>query len=151
MTDYPPLPHSDHEPGSDATGHRPPRVARFNRAVTNKITRRLARRLPELGSLTHVGRRTHTVYRTPVSVFRTPGGFRIPLTHGRDADWVKNALDHGAVRLTTRNRIYELTDPVIVHDTERNYLPRPWRTFLGFFGVSYFIDFRSKTESGKKP
>ncbi len=146
MSEGPALPHPDREPGYVAeTEHRRRRLARFNRAVTNKITRRLARRLPELGSLTHVGRRTHTVYRTPVSVFRTQDGFRIPLTHGRHSDWVQNALSHGAVRLTTRNRIYELTDPVIVHDTERNYLPWPWRTFLRFFGVSYFIDFRTAT------
>ena len=106
---------------------------------------RPARWFPQLGSLTHVGRRTHEVYRTPVSVFRTRDGFRIPLTHGRGADWVQNALNHGAVRLTTRRTIYELTDPVIVHDTERKYLPWPWRTFLRFFGVSYFIDFRAAT------
>jgi deazaflavin-dependent oxidoreductase (nitroreductase family) len=144
MSDHPAQPHSVPEPGPFVEPERRRRrLARFNRTVTNKITRRAARRLPELGSLTHVGRRTHTVYRTPVSVFRTRDGFRIPLTHGRDADWVQNALNHGAVRLTTRRRIYELTDPVIVHDTDRKYLPRPWRTFLRFFGVSNFIDFRT--------
>lgn len=146
MSQDPAQPHSVPEPGPVVkTEHHRRRLALFNRAVTNKITRRAARRLPELGSLTHVGRRTHTVYRTPVSVFRTKDGFRIPLTHGRNADWVQNAINHGAVRLTTRGTIYELTDPVIVHDTERKYLPWPWRTFLGFFGVAYFIDFRSAT------
>lgn len=138
------FPHSGPEEGLvTETEHRRRRLARFNRAITNKITRRPARWLPQLGSLTHVGRRTRTVYRTPVSVFRTHDGFRIPLTHGRNADWVQNALNHGAVRLTTRRRIYELTDPVIVHDTKRHFLPWPWRTFLRFFGVSYFIDFRA--------
>jgi deazaflavin-dependent oxidoreductase (nitroreductase family) len=106
---------------------------------------RPARRVPHLGSLTHVGRRTHNVYRTPVSVLRTSEGFRIPLTHGRDADWVRNALHHGAVRLTTRRRIYELTEPVIVHDHDRKYLPWPWRALLRFFDVTYFIEFRSAT------
>lgn len=81
-------------------------------------------------------------------MFRTRDGFRIPLTHGPDADWVQNALNHGAVRLTTRRRIYELTDPVIVRDTERTYLPWPRRTFLGFFGVSNFIDFRTASAGG---
>ena len=149
MSDHPTQPHSAPRPRPVVTPeHRRRRLAHFNRAVTNKITRRAARRLPELGSLSHVGCRTHTVYRTPVSVFRTRDGFRIPLTHGRDADWVQNALDHGAVRLTSRRRIYELTDPVIVHDAERKYLPWPWRTFLKFFGVSYFIDFRTAAPSG---
>ena len=146
MSEHRALPHSVAEPGPVAEmAHRRRRLARFNRAVTNKITRRPARWLPQLGSLTHVGRRTHNVYRTPVSVFRTHDGFRIPLTHGRDADWVQNTLNHGAVRLTTRRRIYELTDPMIVRDTERKYLPWPWRAFLRFFGVSYFIDLRTAT------
>ncbi len=146
MGEHPAQPHSTPGTGSVAgTEHRRRRLARFNRTVTNRILHRPARWFPQLGSLTHVGRRTHEVYRTPVSVFRTRDGFRIPLTHGRGADWVQNALNHGAVRLTTRRTIYELTDPVIVHDTERKYLPWPWRTFLRFFGVSYFIDFRAAT------
>jgi deazaflavin-dependent oxidoreductase (nitroreductase family) len=146
MGEHPAQPHSAPGPGSVAvTEHRRRRLARFNRTVTNKVLHRPSRWFPQLGSLTHVGRRTHEVYRTPVSVFRTRDGFRIPLTHGRGADWVQNALNHGAVRLTTRRTIYELTDPVIVHDTERKYLPWPWRTFLRFFGVSYFIDFRAAT------
>lgn len=71
--------HSVPEPWPVAkTEHRRRRLARFNRKVTNKITRRPARRLPHLGSLTHVGRRSSTVYRTPVCVFRTHDGFRIP-------------------------------------------------------------------------
>ena len=126
--------------------HRRRLLARFNRCRHQQDDATAARRLPELGSLTHVGRRTHTVYRTPVSVFRTQDGFRIPLTHGRDADWVQNALDHGVVRLTTREQDRTSSPTrVIVHDTDRNYLPWPWRTFLRFFGVSYFLDFRTAT------
>ncbi len=74
-------------------------VARFNRAVTNRITVHVAGVLPGMGIVIHVGRRTRTVYRTPVNVFRTVDGFRIALTYGRDAEWVKNAFAHGAVRL----------------------------------------------------
>ena len=64
-----------------------------------------------LGIVIHVGRRTRTVYRTPVIVFRTKDGFRVALTYGRDSDWVDNALAHGAVRLVTRRKEYEQTDP----------------------------------------
>ena len=59
----------------------------------------LAGVLPGMGIVIHVGRRTRTVYRTPVNVFRTKDGFRIALTYGRDSEWVQNALSHGAVRL----------------------------------------------------
>jgi hypothetical protein len=58
-------------------------VAAFNLAVTNRITSRFAARLPGFGILTHVGRKSGRVYRTPVNVFRVPEGFLIALTYGR--------------------------------------------------------------------
>ena len=46
-------------------------VAAFNLAVTNRITSRFAARLPGFGILTHVGRKSGRVYRTPVNVFES--------------------------------------------------------------------------------
>lgn len=63
-------------------------VAAFNLAVTNRITSRFAARLPGFGILTHVGRKSGKVYRTPVNVFRAPEGFLIALTYGRESEWV---------------------------------------------------------------
>ena len=45
-------------------------VAAFNLAVTSRITSRFAARLPGFGILTHVGRKSGRIYRTPVNVFR---------------------------------------------------------------------------------
>ena len=67
-------------------------VAAFNLAVTNRITSRFAARLGGFGILTHVGRKSGKVYRTPVNVFRAPEGFLIALTYGRESEWVKNVL-----------------------------------------------------------
>jgi len=55
-------------------------VTAFNLAVTNRITSRFADRLPGFGIVTHVGRKSGKVYRTPVNVFRAPEGFLIALT-----------------------------------------------------------------------
>ena len=90
--------------GPHASQQRPRlgrRMARFNHAVTNKVSIHVAGWAPGMGIVIHVGRRTGTVYRTPVNVFRTKDGFRFALTYGRDAEWVRNALAHGAVRLVT--------------------------------------------------
>jgi hypothetical protein len=65
-------------------------VAAFNLAVTNRITSRFAARLPGFGILTHVGRKSGKVYRTPVNVFRAQEGFLIALTYGRESEWVRN-------------------------------------------------------------
>jgi deazaflavin-dependent oxidoreductase (nitroreductase family) len=118
------------------------RMARFNRAVTNKVSVHVAGWAPGMGVVTHVGRRTRTVYRTPVNVFRTKDGFRFALTYGRDAEWVRNALAHGAVRLVTHRRVYELTDPEVVHDPHRQHVGLVGRGLLHFMRVSDFLDFK---------
>ena len=117
-------------------------MARFNRAVTNKVSIHVAGWAPGLGIVIHVGRRTRTVYRTPVNVFRTKDGFRFALTYGRDADWVQNALAHGAVRLVTRSKEYELTEPELVTDPHRQHVPWLARGMLRLVRVSDFLDFR---------
>ncbi len=119
------------------------RVARFNRAFTNRVTIHVAGFLPGLGIVVHVGRRTRTVYRTPVNVLRTKDGFRIPLTYGHDAEWVRNALAHGAVRLVTRRHEYELTEPQLVVDPDRQHVPLLPRQMLRFMRVTEFLDLRS--------
>ena len=139
-------PHSAHRASA---GHRPApaprlgrRTARLNRAATNKVSIHLAGFLPGMGIVIHVGRRTRNVYRTPVIVFRTKDGFRIALTYGRASDWVKNAIAHGAVRLITRHRVYELTEPELVTDPHRQHVPLPLRGLLHLLRVSEFLDFR---------
>jgi deazaflavin-dependent oxidoreductase (nitroreductase family) len=130
---------------------RPPRfgrrVARFNRAVTNKVAIHVAGWAPGLGIVIHVGRRTRTVYRTPVNVFRTKDGFRFALTYGPDAEWVRNARTHGAVRLITRSKEYELTDPQLVMDLHRQHVPAIGRALMRFMRVTQFLDFQRAGES----
>ena len=74
--------------------------------------------------------------------FRTKDGFRIPLIYGRDSEWVRNALAHGAVRLVSRRREYELTDPQLVLDPHRQHVPLPARWFLALMRVTEFLDFQ---------
>jgi hypothetical protein len=90
-----------------------------------------------------VGRSSHRVYRTPVLVFRTKDGFRLALIYGRDSDWVKNALDHGAVRLVTHRREHELSAPEVVFDPHRQHVPWLGREFLRVLRVSDFVDFQA--------
>jgi len=57
-------------------------LAKINIAFTNRITGLFAGWLPGFGILTHVGRKSGKVYRTPVNVFRASNGFIIALTYG---------------------------------------------------------------------
>jgi hypothetical protein len=61
-------------------------LAKINIAFTNRITSLFAGWLPGFGILTHVGRKSGKVYRTPVNVFRAPNGFIIALTYSSQSD-----------------------------------------------------------------
>jgi deazaflavin-dependent oxidoreductase (nitroreductase family) len=114
-------------------------VAAFNLAITNRITSRFAARLPGFGILTHRGRKSGRVYRTPVNVFRAPNGFLIALTYGRESEWVKNVLTAGGCQLETCRVRYQLSAPTIVHDPSRRTFPLLVRMILGLIGANDFM------------
>jgi deazaflavin-dependent oxidoreductase (nitroreductase family) len=114
-------------------------VAAFNRAVTNRITSQFAARLPGFGILTHVGRKSGRVYRTPVNVFRAPDGLLIALTYGQESEWVRNVVAAGGCQLRTRGVRYLLSAPTIVHDPSRRRFPVPVRMILGLIGANDFM------------
>src|ERR1700738_4468789 len=115
-------------------------VAAFNRTILNRITSRFANRLPGFGIITHLGRKSGKVYRTPVNVFRAPNGFLIALTYGTQSEWVKNVLAAGGCQLETRGQRYQLSSPTIVHDPTRQRFPFPVRLILGLVGANDFME-----------
>jgi deazaflavin-dependent oxidoreductase (nitroreductase family) len=114
-------------------------LAAFHRVATNRVALRFAGRLPGFGIVTNVGRKSGRLYRTPVNVFREPNGFLIALTYGRDSGWVKNVLAAGRCRLETRRVHYQLSSPVIVHDSTRRRFPPLVRTVLGLIEANDFL------------
>src|SRR6202047_2387128 len=117
-------------------------VAAFNLAFTTRLPSRFAARLPGFGILTHVGRKSGRVYRTPVNVFRAPGGFLIALTYGRESEWVRNVISAGGCQLETRGVQYQLSAPTIVHDPTRRRFPTPVRIVLRLIGADDFMSFQ---------
>lgn len=118
-------------------------VAAFNLAVTNRITSRFAARLPGFGILTHVGRKSHRIYRTPINVFRKQGSFLIALTYGRESEWVKNVLAAGGAELETCAVRYQLSAPTVVHDPARQRFPLVVRVVLRLIGASDYLQLSS--------
>ncbi|HEY9378062.1 MAG TPA: nitroreductase family deazaflavin-dependent oxidoreductase [Jiangellaceae bacterium] len=117
----------------------PKQVAKFNRVVTNRVSSLVAGWLPGFGIVEHTGRRSGRTYRTPVNVFRTPGGYVIALTYGSNTDWVKNVLAAGGCSLTVRGEQVRLGDPRIVTHEERRPVPAVVRPMLGLLGVTEFL------------
>jgi deazaflavin-dependent oxidoreductase (nitroreductase family) len=121
-------------------------VAAFNLAVTNRITGLFVKWMPGFGMLTHVGRKSARVYRTPVNVFRRSSGFLVALTYGPDSEWVKNVLAAGGCQLETRRVRYELSTPSVVHDPSRRRFPLVVRVALKLAGAEYFLRLSIRSE-----
>ena len=116
-------------------------LARINIAFTNRITGLFAGWLPGFGILTHVGRKSGKVYRTPVNVFRVPNGFIIALTYGSQSEWVKNVLAAGGCELRTCAKKYQLSAPKVVLDPTRQRFPLPVRIVLTIVGADEHMEF----------
>jgi deazaflavin-dependent oxidoreductase (nitroreductase family) len=115
-------------------------VAAFNLAVTNRITSLFAGWLPGFGILTHAGRKSGKLYRTPVNVFRAPNGFVIALTYSSQCEWVKNVLAAGGCELKTRGKKYQLSAPKVVRDPTRRQFPFPVRLVLRIVGAEEYME-----------
>ncbi len=120
-------------------------VGRLNRVVTNRVTRLFAGRAPGFGVIVHQGRRSGRQYRTPVNVFRVPGGYLVALTYGPDSDWVKNVVAGKGCILEVRGHRVRVVDPRIVHDESRREVPPVVRAILGLLAVTDFLHLTSES------
>lgn len=115
-------------------------LAKINIILTNRITSLFAGWLPGFGIVTHVGRKSGKVYRTPVNIFRAPGGFIVALTYSSQCEWVKNVLAAGGCGLRTRGKKYQLSDPKVVCDPTRQRFPMPVRIVLRVVGADDYME-----------
>ena len=115
-------------------------LARINIAVTNRITGLFAGWLPGFDILTHVGRKSGKVYRTPINVFRASNDFIIALTYSSQSEWVKNVLAAGGCELKTRGKKYQLSTPNVVRDPTRRRFPIPLRVVLRIVGADEYME-----------
>ena len=115
-------------------------LAKFNIAVTNRITGLFAGWLPGFGILTHVGRKSGKIYRTPINVFRISTGFIIALTYSSNSEWAKNVLAAGGCELKTWGKKYQLFAPAVVHDPTRRRFPIPVRLVLKIVGADEYME-----------
>ena len=125
-------------------------VARVNLVVTNRFMRPIALVLPWFAVVEHRGRRSGTLYRTPVNVFRRGDRYVFALTYGADAQWVQNVVAAGGcdvVRLGSRVR---LEQPRLMRDTRRRAVPWIVRVPLGLLAVNDFLELRRAPNSSSR-
>ena len=115
-------------------------LAKINIAFTNRISGLFAGWLPGFGILTHVGRKSGKVYRTPINVFRASNGFIIALTYSSQSEWVKNVLAAGGCELKTRGKKYRFSAPKVVRDPTRRRFPIPVRLVLRLVSADEYME-----------
>ena len=115
-------------------------LAKINIAFTNRITSLFAGWLPGFGILTHAGRKSGKVYRTPINVFRASNGFIIALTYSSQSEWVKNMLAAGGCELKTRGKTYQLSAPKVVRDSTGRRFPVLVRVVLRIVGANEYME-----------
>src|SRR5262245_35891842 len=91
--------------------------------ILDPVIRPLAGKLPVFGIVTHRGRKSGRIYRTPLNVFRRGDEYFFFLTYGSDAQWVRNVLAAGSCSLETRGRTVHLVEPELVTDPELRPAP----------------------------
>jgi deazaflavin-dependent oxidoreductase (nitroreductase family) len=66
--------------------------------------------------ITHRGRRSGKVYRTPVVVRPTSDGFVVPMPWGERTDWYRNVRAAGECLIRWKDRDYSLVEPEVISD-----------------------------------
>ncbi|MER5785581.1 nitroreductase family deazaflavin-dependent oxidoreductase [Streptomyces mobaraensis] len=118
------------------------RLARFNRAVANRVVAPVLTRLPGFGTVLHRGRRSGRPYATPVKVFRAGNAYVISLPYGPRSDWVRNVVAAGGCELVTRGHRVRLTAPRLYVDRVQTGIPVPVRAVLKRLGCFDFVELR---------
>ncbi|MEX0705548.1 MAG: nitroreductase/quinone reductase family protein [Nitriliruptoraceae bacterium] len=86
----------------------------MNRRVFNPVELRRGVR----PALTHVGRSSGALHRTPLDAHPVEGGYVFILVYGSRSDWVRNCMEAGHARLTIDGRDIELTAPRLITEDE---------------------------------
>jgi deazaflavin-dependent oxidoreductase (nitroreductase family) len=94
--------------------HIPRFMRHINRVVTNPIMGPLARVMPPLAVVHHVGRMSGRNYSTPVVAFRSRKRFVIPMTYGRDVDWARNIVKAHGCQMEQMGRRFTTSNPRVV-------------------------------------
>jgi len=89
-------------------------LARINRTLFNPRQVRSGR----YPVVTHMGRSSGVVYRTPLDAHPTRDGYVLVVRYGRESDWVRNILASGSATLRIDGDEHRLTAPRLVAQDE---------------------------------
>ena len=119
----------------------------FTTHILNRFTRLFIHRVPGFAIISHRGRKSGEIHRTPMNVFRDGDDYLFALTYGSGAQWVKNVMAAGEADLRIGDTTIHLTGPELFADPKRRLMPLPVRFLLGVMRVSEFLRMSPGRES----
>ncbi|GHO88621.1 hypothetical protein KSZ_66270 [Dictyobacter formicarum] len=122
------------------------RLRTFNKHYMNPRVLKIAgRHNSPYAALQHVGRRSESIYTTPVLADFVPrlGGFVIPLPYGENTDWCRNVMASGHFTLTRDQVVYTLIEPTLIDAADvLPELPAPMQGMWRSLGLKKFLKVR---------
>jgi deazaflavin-dependent oxidoreductase (nitroreductase family) len=114
--------------------------------VLNPMIRAVAgRRLMSMAALlSHRGRRSGRIFRTPVGAHVVGIDCLVPLTFGSESDWSKNVRAAGSGQLRWKGRDFDLRAPSVHRSTDirpmvKKTFPAPVRAGFKILGIKGFL------------
>jgi len=113
-------------------------LARFNRVVTNRISRPVAGWLPGFAVIVHRGRKSGAEHRTPVNAWLGDDDVIVALTYGRDTDWLKNLTAADGGMIVAGRRTYRVGRPQLIGSEGLRRMPALAKPILRSIDVDEF-------------
>jgi deazaflavin-dependent oxidoreductase (nitroreductase family) len=108
--------------------------------------------LPLYGVITHRGRRSGKVFRTPVVVRPTSDGFVVPMPWGEQTDWYRNVLAAGECVIRWKGRDYSLVEPEVISDAAKAHgFSALQRVIMARLGINRVLRLRFRSETDMFP
>ncbi len=117
-------------------------LARFNRSVTNRITRPFAARLGGFAVIHHRGRKSGTNYETPFNAWRHDDWIVVALTYGNKVDWLQNARAAEESVIVMKGQTIRVGQPVdLATEDGMMLVPSMVQRVLRLIRVDRFVNF----------
>jgi deazaflavin-dependent oxidoreductase (nitroreductase family) len=122
----------------------------FNKYIFNHIILWVARRgKGPYSIITHKGRRSGRIYKTPVLASYLEDNILVPLPYGDHVDWLRNVLANDGCEIFRKGKEITALDPVVLEaETALPALPEGRRELLERFDVEKFLRLTRGEEGG---
>jgi len=135
------------------SGANAPSIPRSHRSMhgaarlVNPLVLRLAgtRLLPLYGAITHRGRHSGKVFRTPVVVRAAGDDLIVPMPWGESTDWYRNVRAAGECVIRWKGRDYHLVQPEVIDSAAAGAAFGPFaRSMLVRLGIERCLRLRRR-------